>query len=219
MRRSAHRSRTTVGDSGQIRLDFGAETATARAAQGGESDHDVASGSAVTRPARPEESGARPTPGLAAVILLERPRPAAGRSPAGERSAVEWFELGCELEASSTAEAQRAYRRAVETDDRHADAHLNLGRLLHEAGDLAGAERGYRRALDLQPEEATAAFNLGVVLEDLDRDQEAIAAYEQAVTRDPDFHDAYDNLVRLYERRRDQAAALRVLKRLRARKR
>jgi tetratricopeptide (TPR) repeat protein len=156
---------------------------------------------------------APPSPG-AAVLLLER-----GRRSTPARSAAEWFEAGCELEATSPAEAERAYRRALEADDQHADAHLNLGCLLHEAGDLAGAERHYARALELEPDGATAAFNLGVVLEDLRRAEPAIAAYERAMAADPDFLDAYHNAVRLHEERGDKAAALRVLKRLRERNR
>ena len=136
-----------------------------------------------------------------------------------ERSAAQWFELGYDLEATSIEQAREAYQRAVAVDDGHADAHLNLGRLLHEGGDLAGAERHYRRALEAVPEDATAAFNLGVVLEDLHRELQAIAAYERAMAADPDFVDAYHNVVRLFEKRGDKAAALRVLKRLRERTR
>jgi Tfp pilus assembly protein PilF len=210
MRRSPHRSRSSDRDSGQIRLDFDSAAETALA---------VAAAPSPLALAAVEESAAGPAARIATVVVLEPRAAGAARSASRQRSAAEWFELGCELEASSPAEAQQAYRRAVEADDRHADAHLNLGRLLHEAGDLPGAERGYRRALELEPEEATAAFNLGVVLEDLGRDDEAVAAYERAVRHDPDFDDAYDNLVRLHERRRDRAAALRVLKRLRERRR
>ena len=197
MRRGAHRSRSTGGDSGQIRLDFGPAEAE---------------GAAAVVP---------PVGRVATVLLLERRRPAvpAPTSAAADRSAAEWFDLACELETSSPAEAKTAYRRAIEADDRHADAHLNLGRLLHEAGDLRGAERHYLRALEVEPNEATAAFNLGVVLEDLRRDPQAIAAYERAMTSDPDFLDAYHNLVRVHERLGDKAAALRVLKRLRERTR
>ncbi|HVR28836.1 MAG TPA: tetratricopeptide repeat protein [Thermoanaerobaculia bacterium] len=157
--------------------------------------------------ARPD-SGAR----LATVLPL-------ARRVETERSAAEWFELGCELEASSPDRAREAYRRAIEADDRLADAHLNLGCLLHEARELTGAERAYRRALEIAPDDATAAFNLGVALEDQRRTAEAIASYERAVEGDPDFLDAYHNLVRLHERRGDKAAALRILKRLRGRTR
>jgi tetratricopeptide (TPR) repeat protein len=193
MRRSAHRSRPADRDSGQIRLDFDAS--------GG-------------------------PPAGATVISLASRRAARAEVAAGavaaaaaDRSATEWFELAYVLEATSLEQARDAYQRAVAADDGHADAHLNLGRLLHESGDLAGAERHYRRALEAAPDEATAAFNLGVVLEDLHREVQAASAYERAMGSDPDFLDAYHNLVRLLEKRGDKAGALRVLKRLRERTR
>ena len=55
------------------------------------------------------------------------------------------------------------------------------------------------------------------MLEDLHREVQAIAAYERSMGSDPDFVDAYHNLVRLLEKRGDKAGALRVLKRLRER--
>src|SRR6185436_1172034 len=61
-----------------------------------------------------------------------------------ETSAEEWYELACELDAT------------------HADAHVNLGRLLHEQKAPAAAEKHYRAALEHNPEHETAAFNLGV---------------------------------------------------------
>ena len=47
----------------------------------------------------------------------------------------------------SPEEAMAAYRRALEIDPDLADAHVNLGRLLHERGETAEAERHYRLAL------------------------------------------------------------------------
>ncbi len=147
--------------------------------------------------------------------IARRVAPLARRSAADARqaseppSAEEWFELGCEIEASSPAEARDAYRRSIELDPDHTGAHTNLGRLLHEQGELAAAEAHYRAALRADAEDATAAFNLGVVLEDSERPAEAIAAYEQAVAADRRAADAHYNLARLYEKLGNAAAALR----------
>jgi tetratricopeptide (TPR) repeat protein len=126
--------------------------------------------------------------------------------------ADQWFELGCELEASSPDEARDAYRRAIELDPSHVDAHTNLGRLLHEAGEIDAAEAHYRHVLSVRPDDVTAGFNLGVALEDLGRSDEAIAAYQQVVAEDPRYADAHYNLARLYERAGRGVAAIRHLR-------
>lgn len=127
-------------------------------------------------------------------------------------SAEEWYRWGCELETAAPEEAAEAYGRALEVDPGHADAHVNLGRLLHEAGDAEAAHEHYRRALEERPRDATAAFNMGVALEDLGRPADALAAYEKAVTLDPQNADAHYNAANLCERLGRPADALRHLK-------
>jgi tetratricopeptide (TPR) repeat protein len=128
------------------------------------------------------------------------------------RSAEQWFERACELEGTSTEAARDAYERALQLDPAHADAHVNLGRLLHEQGNTAAAEKHYRAAVEANPEDETAAFNLGVALEDLGRVNDAMKAYHLAIALNPDHADAHYNLAGIYERRGDKQAALRHLK-------
>lgn len=128
-----------------------------------------------------------------------------------ETSAEEWYELGCELELTDLEQAADAYRRALKLDPSHADAHVNLGRLLHEQRAPAAAEKHYREALEADPAHDTAAFNLGVALEDLGRVREAVTAYQQAIAIDPENADAHYNLAGLYEKRGEKAAALQHL--------
>jgi len=131
----------------------------------------------------------------------------------GERlSAEDWYRLGCDVEASSPADARDAYRRAVELEPHHADAHVNLGRLLHEEGKTGAAEVHYRIALTSKPKHAAAAFNLGVALEDRGHLREAAAAYERALASDPNMADAHYNVALLYERAGKKAAAIRHFK-------
>src|SRR5438093_7520870 len=133
----------------------------------------------------------------------------AARGAQDEQSAEDWYDLACHLELYSREEARDAYRRTVELDPHHANAHVNLGRLLHEAGELEAAEAHYRLALAASPDASIAAFDLGVVLEDLDRQPEAIEAYERALGTDPSCADAHFNVARLYEKAGKMAAALR----------
>ncbi len=132
-----------------------------------------------------------------------------GRAPPLDAEA--WYERGGRLEASAPEQARAAYERALELAPRHAEARVNLGRLLHDAGDVAAAEHQYRLALAANPNDATATFNLGVALEDLGRTDEAIQAYQKATALEPDGADAHYNLARLYERLGRRPQALRSL--------
>ncbi len=126
--------------------------------------------------------------------------------------ALDWYERGCDLEESAPDQARDAYRRALALDPELADVHVNLGRLLHEAGDPRGAAQHYRNAIELEPGSVIALFNLGVALEDLRMPEEAILAYRTALAADPGCADAQYNLAHLYELRGDAAAALRHLR-------
>jgi tetratricopeptide (TPR) repeat protein len=126
-------------------------------------------------------------------------------------SAEQWFDLACELEETSPLEARQGYLQALAADPTHADAHVNLGRLSHAAGELSHAEVHYRKALEVAPEDATAQFNLAVLLEDRGRPDEAIEAYRQAIALDPDSADAHYNLGLLLEERGRRSDAMRHL--------
>jgi tetratricopeptide (TPR) repeat protein len=149
--------------------------------------------------------------------LARQAAPLAGRliSRAGDPeslSAEDWYELGFELEASALEEAKNAYQRGLELDPMHADAHLNLGRLIHEEGAAEEAEAHYRTALRIRPKDSTAAYNLGVALQDRGCLEEALTAYRRAVTLDAGFADAYYNMAGIHEELGKVAVAIQNLK-------
>lgn len=123
--------------------------------------------------------------------------------------ADEWYDLGYDLESVNAGQAVEAYRNALRLNPSHTDAHVNLGRLLHEMGKSEDAEAHYRQVLETSPDHPTAAYNLGLVLEDLGRPNDATTAYKLAIESDPGFADAYYNIARLYEQAGKRAAALR----------
>jgi tetratricopeptide (TPR) repeat protein len=118
---------------------------------------------------------------------------------AASAGSEDWFDRGYDLEGRDAEAARRAYERALAADPVHLDAHINLGRLLHEAGRLADAERVYRNAITACGSDPVLLYNLGVLLEDMGRKNEAIEAYERALHRDPHLADCHYNLALLCE--------------------
>ena len=137
-----------------------------------------------------------------------------------DMTADDWYDTALDLEAVASDRAEEAYRRALAIDPEHADALLNLGRVLHEAGRLTEAEQCYAASATAAPEDPRPVYNLGVVLEDMGRADEAIAAYERAIGLDGDLGAAHFNVARLLSaagRRADGLRHLKEYKRLLAR--
>jgi len=134
---------------------------------------------------------------------------AAGASGAPAEDARAAFEAALELEDLDPEAARDAYRRALALDPELVDARVNLGRILHEAGDAAEAARLYEEALARAPEDPIVHFNLALALEDVEDRERAIAHYRRALALDPDFADAHYNLAGLCELAGRNAEALR----------
>jgi tetratricopeptide (TPR) repeat protein len=126
-------------------------------------------------------------------------------------SADDWFNTALDLEAVTSDEAISAYHKALALEADHADAHLNLGRLLHEGGQVQEAESHYRSATDADPESGRAFYNLGVALDDRGLHAGAIEAYQAALRLDEDLAVAHFNLSRLFEAEGQRPDALRHL--------
>jgi eukaryotic-like serine/threonine-protein kinase len=79
------------------------------------------------------------------------------------------------------AEAEAAFRRAIELAPDGAQGHRNLASVLYERGDSAAAEAQLQRAIEIAPY-ATLYTNLGTILFFQGRYAEANAAFEHAIT-------------------------------------
>lgn len=131
-------------------------------------------------------------------------------------SAEDWFEVGARFEMTSSANAETAYRRAIELDPQHVDAHVNLGRLLHEGGKLEEAEVHYREALQAAPDDHVAWFNLGVLLQAQGKRKLALSAYQHALAEDDASIETHLEIARLFEQLGQRTDAVRHLKIVRA---
>lgn len=209
-------------DSGQFLLDFDAAEIAKRAGEN-PAPSGLAIGGVAEAPGAPDvrplvrsvTAETRAPDAEASTAVVEAPTVVAEEPTTGAGtptlSAEQWFHLACELESTSPVEARQAYLQALEADPDFADAHVNLGRLDHEAGALGKAEAHYQSAVRCAPEDATGHFNLAVLLEDLGRPNDAIQAYKQAIACDPDRADAHYNLGLLLEARGRRPEAMRHL--------
>jgi len=143
-------------------------------------------------------------PADGSLNVIERKR--AAEAPSG---AQEWFDKGVALEREDVEAALGAYGQAIAAVPTLLDAHINLGRLLHEARRFAKAEQVYREAIKSCGSDPVLLYNLGVLLEDMGRKTEAFEAYKFAVRADPGLADGHYNLALLCDELKRPMEAIR----------
>jgi hypothetical protein len=99
--------------------------------------------------------------------------------------------------ARQPAEAEAAYRHAVELDPRRTSALFNLGLLLQQKGMTGEARQLYEKVLEIEPRHAWAHYQLGTLYESKRDKSRAIREYAQAFTADPQlaFRDVNPEIV------------------------
>jgi tetratricopeptide (TPR) repeat protein len=158
-------------------------------------------------------TGGKPCPAGRVVTVRHRKAEPAAPACRARGSADGWFEHALALERKSDwAAACAAYTRALELNPQMAEAYINLGRLMHEAGDTGEATRLYHLALECAPEDPVAHYNLALALEDQQHQQGALAHYHCALDLDPEFADAHFNLGRLLQSVGEDAEGTRHLR-------
>lgn len=146
-----------------------------------------------------------------ALLPFEDDGPAAVQPLAAQTDTADWLRQAMALDASDSAAAEAAYRRAIELDACCSAAYINLGALLCEAQRCEEAVALYEQALDHCEPTPLVHFNRATALEDLGRPHQAVAAYERALALDPTLADAHFNLGALLERLGDTSGSLRHL--------
>ena len=157
-------------------------------------------------PARPQRAGARPHPAFdraerrhPRLAQQSRQRAAGNRAdgrgrerlracrrasrPSGPTSRTTW--ACCDCEQQRPADAEAAYRRAIELDPKYADAHTNLGRLLQRQERMDEALLSFCEAVVLTPAYAKGRRALGMAYQMLGRLDDAVQAYRDWLKDEP----------------------------------
>ncbi len=108
-------------------------------------------------------------------LVSERPRDAAVFNDLGNLLVL----------AGRPAEAEEAYRKAVELAPDRVSSLFNLALLEQQRGAAREAYRLYRRVLEAQPQHAWAWYQVGALHERWKQDDRAVAAYAAALRIDP----------------------------------
>ena len=90
--------------------------------------------------------------------------------------------------------AEKHFRKALQYDPGHAEAHHDLGILLYGAGKLDEALGHYLETVRLDPDHASAHNSLGLAYARKARWQDAIRHYEESLRIAPEFPDTHLNL-------------------------
>jgi len=110
--------------------------------------------------------------------------------------------------AGCWADAEAAYRRALELAPAHAEALNGLAIVLRSTGRTAEAIEVYHRAIDYHPALAGLHNNLGNALRDAGRGRDAIASYRRAIDLQPGLAEAHCHLGVMLRRRGEVEQAM-----------
>lgn len=102
--------------------------------------------------------------------------------------------------AQQYAEAEESYRKVTLLNSSHAQAHTNLGCMLHIQGRFDAAIACYRRALQLEPGQPEALRNYALIAGGIVELQEAVTGFEQYLAKNPRDASAQHQLAHLHLR-------------------
>jgi tetratricopeptide (TPR) repeat protein len=97
-------------------------------------------------------------------------------------------------DAAQMAEAEQAYRRALELDADWYGAEIGLGNVAQHREDYAEAIRRYERAAAMKNDLVAAHYNLGMTYHRMGNLDAAITSYRRALALEPNLPDVCRNL-------------------------
>jgi tetratricopeptide (TPR) repeat protein len=101
------------------------------------------------------------------------------------------------------AEAEAAYRQAIDISPKRIDAYLQLASLCQQQDKLDEAEQLLRQAVQNDSTNAEAYYNLGMIYEHQEVFDRALESYKKATELAPKYGDAYRARGRIYANLKD----------------
>ncbi len=142
----------------------------------------------------------RPEPGAAAGLLSSGPT----TKVTGRQAADVQFALGRSLEdADDPAQAEAAYRKAIASDPKRADAHARLAVVLCRKGAFEESSKEFAAALRRDPKNADILCDRGYGFYLQRRWSEAESSFAQAIATDAGHARTHNNLGLVYARQGD----------------
>jgi tetratricopeptide (TPR) repeat protein len=125
--------------------------------------------------------------------------PGSHGSPSDPRAAQNQFLRGVQLlRSGQTAAAASILLAAIQSDDKHFEAHHALGSALAQSGRFAEASEALLRAVALRPNSAAVNAKLGAVYDRQNLHEQAVKAYRRAVELNPNLGDVHHRLGELH---------------------
>jgi len=121
------------------------------------------------------------------------------------------FDEALMFDERGDAKAADLYFKAIEDQDRVADAYCNLGIIESQNGDTTKAFDCFTTSLKHDPRHSEAHYNLGNLYFELNDFRLAQVHYEMAGEVDPSFANAYFNLALVLSINKDFGAAIGAL--------
>jgi len=142
------------------------------------------------------------------LAFLAREAASASHDAEGDADADGWFRRGEAAEPTDEHAAEHAYRQAIALDGGHANAYVNLGAMLCEAGRCTEAVSLYDQALAQGAASVALHFNHAIALEDVGLYHQAVDSYERVLALDPAYGDAHYNAGMLHDKMGNRQKAL-----------
>jgi tetratricopeptide (TPR) repeat protein len=107
---------------------------------------------------------------------------------------VEWFEKGYAYNISGDyGNAINAFTKAIELDQKYANAYVNRGFAHYKLGNYRQAIENYDNAIELNPKYGIAYYNRSVAYKELSNYRQAIEDLSKDIELEPKYANAYNN--------------------------